>query len=95
MYFLGAIEKVILQEGASVVNGRRKEETMKLSDVLNLLTNRDFLFTVDGLCDGWYGGSDKLKEEGYYGTYKNRTVESMEILLTNGIPELCIRLKED
>lgn len=67
---------------------------MKLGDVLNSLSNSSFLLTVVGLCDGLYGGTDKLKEEPYYGPYKDRKVKSMSVLLTNGMPELHIRLWE-
>lgn len=74
---------------------QRKEESMTLGDVLNVLSNREFLLTVTGVCDGWYGGADRLKKEKYYITYKDRMVENMTVLLTNGIPELSISLKEE
>lgn len=67
---------------------------MKLGEVLNKLSNSDFLLTITGICEEWDGGAEEIKEEPYYRAYKNRTVESMAILLTNGMPELCISLKE-
>lgn len=67
---------------------------MKLGEVLSSLSNSGFLLTVDGVCSGWYGGTDKLKEAAYYGPYKDRKVKSMSVLLTNGMPELHIRLWE-
>ncbi len=71
---------------------------MKLDEVLGILRNKNFLLRVDGLCDGLYGGADKLKEMPYYGTYKetykDRKVKGMSVLLTNGMPELHIELWE-
>lgn len=66
---------------------------MKLGEVLNSLSNRSFLLTVDGLCSGLYG-ADRLKEEPYYEEHKDRKVKGMSILLTNGMLELHIELWE-
>lgn len=66
---------------------------MRLGDVLNRMSNASFLLTITGVCDEWYYGSEKIKEETYYKTYKDRKVRSMAILITNGLPELCITLE--
>lgn len=50
---------------------------MKLGEVLSSLSNSGFLLTVDGVCSGWYGGTDKLKEAAYYGPYKDRKVKKL------------------
>ena len=66
---------------------------MRLRDVLNKFTNDNFLLTINGVCDEWYGGVEALKNEAYYKDYRNKKVESMAILLTNDTPELIIRIE--
>ena len=67
---------------------------MKLRDILNKFTNSDFLLTINGVCNEWYGGVDELKHEEYYKNYSNKKVVSMAILMTNMYPELCITIAE-
>lgn len=67
---------------------------MRLQEVLNKFTNKYFLITVDGLCDELpFWEYEKVRTEDYWKHYKNREIESMAILTTNEMPELCIRLK--
>lgn len=66
---------------------------MRLRDVLNKFINRDFLLTINGVCDEWYGGVEELKEEEYYKKYRDKKVISMAILSTNMTPELIIEIE--
>lgn len=67
---------------------------MKLRDVLNKFTDSSFLLTINGVCDEWYGGVEKLKGEDYYKNYRDKKVISMAILSTNELPELIIRIED-
>ena len=67
---------------------------MKLKTFLNKFTNSDWLLTINGVCDEWYGGVNELKKEEYYKKYKDKNVIGIAILLTNNMPELIIRLEE-
>ena len=66
---------------------------MRLKDVINMFSNSSFLLTINGVCDEWYGGIEELPNESYYNKYKDKRVLSMAILLTNGMPELCIEIE--
>lgn len=68
---------------------------MKLGIILNKFTNSDFLLTINGICDEWYGGAAELKAQSYYKEYRDKKVISMAILETNNMPELCIHIAED
>lgn len=67
---------------------------MRLRDVLNKFTNSAWLLTINGVCDEWYGGVEKLKEQDYYKDYRDKKVIRMSILMTNEMPELCITIEE-
>ena len=67
---------------------------MKLKEVLNKFANVSWLLTINGVCDEWYGGVEKLKKEDYYKNYKEKKVIEMAILSTNCMPELCITIEE-
>ena len=69
---------------------------MRLQEVLNKFTNDDFLITVDGMCDELpFWEFESVKTEDYWKHYKNREIKGMAILITNEMPELCIRLKDN
>ena len=68
---------------------------MRLQEILNKISNNGFLLTVDGWCNELeFADYDDEKKQDYWAEYKNRTVESIAILTTNGQPELCISLKK-
>jgi hypothetical protein len=67
---------------------------MRLRDVLNQFKNSaDFLLTVNGVCDEWLGGVQKLPAEPYYSKYRDCRVRGMSILMTNFMPELIIKIE--
>lgn len=68
---------------------------MRLQEVLNKFTNKDFLITVNGWCDelSFYEYEDEKKMD-YWKEYKDKKIKSMAILTTNGRPELCITIEE-
>ena len=66
---------------------------MKLQELLNKISNTDFLLTVPGLCDkfdfNYYGD---LKKESYRKEYKDTKIEHYAILRTSNFLELFIIL---
>lgn len=67
---------------------------MGLQELLNKFTNTDFKITVEGWCDELpFSEYEDEKKEEYWKNYKDKKVDSMAILTTNGKPELLIRLK--
>lgn len=67
---------------------------MKLRTLLNKFTNSFFLLTIDGVCEEWYGGVEKIKKEDYYKKYRDKKVLEISILTTNMQPELRIRIEK-
>lgn len=66
---------------------------MKLQELLNKISNTDFLLTVPGLCDkfdfNYYGD---LKKESYRKEYKDTKIKHFAILRTSNFLELFIIL---
>lgn len=65
---------------------------MKLQELLNKISNTDFLLTVPGLCDkfDFYYYGDLKKS--YWKEYKDTKIEHFAILRTSKFPELFIIL---
>ena len=65
---------------------------MKLQELLNKISNTDFLLTVPCLCDKfdfyYYGDLNKS----YWKEYKDTKIEHFAILRTSNFPELFIIL---
>lgn len=72
---------------------KKGEKGMKLESIVSKFINSDFLLTVNGICNEWYGGIEELPGQDYYDEYKDCEVKSFSIITTNDVPELIIDIK--
>lgn len=68
---------------------------MRLQEVLNKFNDTGFVITVKGLCDEMpFCEYEREKKEDYWKKYKDKKVLKMSILMTDGVPELCINIED-